>query len=171
RSRAAGGNHAAPSRRPSTQPETDDGLGLFKPGANERRGRMFSRLARRALVVSATTMAMLVAVAGSALACGGLVAPGHAEVLQKATTLAAWHAGYEHYVTGFQFLGAARNFGYIIPLPGVPSKIEKGGGWTLERLEREINPAKRVLLFAAAATDVQVLQRVRVDALDITVVP
>ena len=133
---------------------------------------MLSQLARRALVISATTMAMLLGVAGSALACGGLVAPGHAEVLQKATTLAAWHAGYEHYITGFQFLGGARDFGYIIPLPGIPSKIEKGGGWTLERLEREINPTPKGVFLAAdaGAERVAVIQRVRVDALDITIV-
>jgi hypothetical protein len=132
---------------------------------------MSSRRARRLLFIPAATMALLLAAGGTALACGGLVAPGHAEVLQKATTLAAWHLGLEHYVTGFQFLGGAKNFGYIIPLPGVPTKIEKGGGWTLERLEREANPQPR---FAAedlaAAAKVEVLQRVRVDALDITVV-
>jgi hypothetical protein len=107
------------------------------------------------------------------MACGGLVAPGHAEVLQKATTLAAWHAGYEHYVTGFEFAGAANKFGYIIPLPGNPTKIEKAGDWTLERLEREINPVERDATFGLAATafaPVQVLQRVKVDALDIVVV-
>jgi hypothetical protein len=94
-------------------------------------------------------------------------------VLQKATTLSAWHNGYEHYVTGFQFLGAAKNFGYIIPLPGVPSKIEKGGGWTLERLEREVSPPAELDFAKAAAVPsagVAILQRVTVDALDITVV-
>ena len=37
-------------------------------------------------------------------------------------------------MTGFRFAGDAKGFGYIIPLPGVPVKIEKGGDWTLERL-------------------------------------
>src|SRR5512132_2254294 len=46
---------------------------------------------------------LITAGAGAALACGGLVAPGHAEALKSATTLAAWHDGYEHYVTGFEF--------------------------------------------------------------------
>jgi hypothetical protein len=108
------------------------------------------------------------------MACGGLVAPGHAEVLQKATTLAAWHAGYEHYVTGFQFAGGADKFGYIIPLPGVPTKIQKAGDWTLERLEREINPIEAATegfaLTAQAFGPVQVITRTRVDALDIVVV-
>src|SRR5438067_2752902 len=132
---------------------------------------MSSPFARRLVVVTASSLALLLAGVGSAFACGGLVAPGHAEVLQKATTLSAWHDGYEHYVTGFQFLGAARNFGYIIPLPGVPSKIEKAGDWTLERLEREVNPPKFELLDSARlGAPVAVLQHVRVDALDITVV-
>src|SRR5205823_13631437 len=120
-------------------------------------------------------VAGVVLVPAVAMACGGLVAPGHAEVLQKATTLAAWHDGLEHYVTGFQFAGSANGFGYIIPLPGVPTKIQKAGDWTLERLEREINPApvfaaEGDALLAAARAPVQVLQRTKVDALDITVV-
>jgi hypothetical protein len=133
-----------------------------------------ARRARRFLVSCGMAVAVVVIVPTAAFACGGLVAPGHAEVLQKATTLAAWHAGYEHYVTGFQFAGAANKFGYIIPLPGVPSKIQKAGQWTLERLEREINPVERdvagVAFAAALAPKVTVIQRVRVDALDITVV-
>src|SRR5205807_3596292 len=90
--------------------------GALRTRSIERRGRMSSRRARRFLFVPAATMALLLAAGGTALACGGLVAPGHAEVLQKATTLAAWHDGLEHYVTGFQFLGGAKDFGYIIPL-------------------------------------------------------
>src|SRR2546426_5939898 len=112
-------------------------------------------MTRRLLSIIVLMMALLVLGAGSALACGGLVAPGHAEVLQKATTLAAWHAGYEHYVTGFQFAGSASNFGYIVPLPGVPSRIEKAGDWTLERLEREVNPVRASFALAAAPRDVQ----------------
>ena len=127
---------------------------------------------RRLLSTVVLTLGLLVLGGGSALACGGLVAPGHAEVLRKATTLSAWHAGYEHYVTGFRFAGDADGFGYIIPLPGVPVKIQKGGDWTLERLEREVNPQKFLALAAPAAAHdgVIVLQQVRVDALDITVV-
>jgi hypothetical protein len=111
------------------------------------------------------------------MACGGLVAPGHAEALEKAVTLSAWHDGMEHYITGFQFAGAANSFGYIIPLPGVPAKIGKGGEWTLERLQGEIGegplaPQKHALFGAeaTAASPVQVLQQVKIDALDISVV-
>jgi hypothetical protein len=133
-------------------------------------------MARRLLFVLGASLSMLLVGSAAAFACGGLVAPGHAEVLQKATTLAAWHAGYEHYVTGFQFAGTADNFGYIIPLPGVPTKIQKGGGWTLERLEREVNPVEFEAALAADAgvpapkATVQVIQQVKIEALDITIV-
>src|SRR6266540_1556994 len=130
-------------------------------------------MARRLLVASPLAVGLMLVLAAPALACGGLVAQGHAEVLRKATTLAAWHDGFEHYVTGFQFAGGADRFGYIVPLPGVPTKIQKGGNWTLERLEREINPVQTVALAAAspvAFDRVAVLQRVKIDALDIVVV-
>jgi hypothetical protein len=130
-------------------------------------------MARRLFATFCMTLGLMVVGGTAALACGGLVAPGHAEVLRKATTLSAWHAGFEHYVTGFEFAGGADHFGYIVPLPGVPSKIEKGGGWTLERLEREINPVDQRLLFGVAdiaAAPVVVLQQVKIDALNITVV-
>jgi uncharacterized protein DUF2330 len=131
-------------------------------------------MVRRVFSLSVLSLVLLVLGSGVAMACGGLVAPGHAEVLERATTLSAWHAGLEHYITGFAFAGNASSFGYIVPLPGVPAKIEKGGDWTLERLEREVNPEPVFARLAAgvpAPQDaVQVLQRVRVDALDITVV-
>ncbi|MCA1831381.1 MAG: DUF2330 domain-containing protein [Actinomycetota bacterium] len=130
---------------------------------------------RRLLTILGIAAALLGIGATSAFACGGLIAPGHGEVLRRATTLAAWHGGYEHYVTGFTFAGNAEKFGYIIPLPGVPAKIEKGGDWTLERLQREVNPVTELAAFARgfAATSsksVEVLKEVRVDALDIKVV-
>ncbi len=133
---------------------------------------------RRTLTVSALTVALLVALAAPALACGGLIASlkkGHVEVLRKATTLAAWHKGMEHYITGFTFAGNADSFGYLIPLPGNPDKIEKGGDWTLERLQREVAPQAE---FAATAERgsvahdsmaVQIHQRAKIDALDITI--
>jgi hypothetical protein len=129
---------------------------------------------RRLIALFVLSLAAVVLGPAAAVACGGLVAPGHAEALQRATTLAAWHEGFEHYITGFQFVGSADRFGYIIPLPGVPAKIEKGGDWTLERLEREVSPERDLALVAlaaeAAGPAVEVLERVTVDALDIVVV-
>ena len=33
----------------------------------------------------------------------------------------------------------------IVPLPGVPSKVQRGGNWTLQRLQREVAPPERAL--------------------------
>ncbi len=131
---------------------------------------------RRLIAVPLLALGFVAAASGAAWACGGLVAPGHAEALKSATTLAAWHAGYEHYVTGFEFAGLANSFGYIIPLPGVPSKITKGGNWTLERLQGEIGEGplsfknREAAPLALASAGVQVLQHVKIDALNITIV-
>lgn len=131
-------------------------------------------MARRLLHLLAMTGVLVVAAPTVALACGGIVAPGNSGVLRRATTLAAWVDGYEHYVTGFEFASGADRFGYIVPLPAEPTKIEKGGEWTLERLLLEVTPpipAPEALGAAdSARSSVEVLQKVRVDSLDITVV-
>jgi hypothetical protein len=107
-----------------------------------------------------------------AWACGGLVAPNGAVRLLKTTTLAAYHDGVEHYLTSFQFAGGGSKFGSIIPLPGVPTSVSKGGSWTLQRLEREVSPPVQAGLSfdtAARASSAQVILKTKVDALDITV--
>lgn len=110
----------------------------------------------------------------TAVACGGLIAPNGAIRLQRATTLVAWHDGVEHYLTSFSYQGEASSFGYIVPLPAVPVKVEEGGDWTLQRLFRETHPQPRILdlSFGAvpqAANAAVVLEQVQVQALDITV--
>jgi hypothetical protein len=107
-----------------------------------------------------------------AFACGGLIGPNGAVNLLQTTTLAAYHDGDEHYITAFQFAGGGGEFGSLTPLPGVPSKVEKGGDWTLQRLVRETEPLRdRFLSFgsAAAAGPAEELMKVRIDALDVTV--
>jgi hypothetical protein len=110
-------------------------------------------------------------VAGPTLACGGLIGPNGAVNLLRTTTFAGYHDGVEHYVTAFQFAGGGGAFGSITPLPGVPSSVEKGGDWTLQRLVRETNPPFQVAFEAARATasGAEELMKVRIDALDITV--
>jgi hypothetical protein len=113
-------------------------------------------------------------VAGPTLACGGLIGPNGAVNLLRTTTFAGYHDGVEHYVTAFQFQGGGGAFGSITPLPGVPSDVEKGGDWTLQRLIRETDPPQRtafdVGLFGfAASAGAEVLMQVRIDALDVTV--
>ena len=116
----------------------------------------------------------LLLAAGPAIACGGLVAPNGTVRLLRTSTLAAYVGGVEHYVTSFQFAGGGAEVGSIVPLPGVPTSVERGGDWTLQRLAREVAPqfesADRVLAVnTAAAAPAEVLLETRIDALDLTV--
>jgi hypothetical protein len=118
--------------------------------------------------------ATIVASPLAAEACAGLIGSNGAVNLGRTTTLAGYHNGEEHYVTAFQFLGGGGQFGTLIPLPGVPSKVEKGGAWTLQRLIKETTPipAPRALesrTAGAADSGVEILQQVKIDALDVTV--
>src|SRR5437016_9923620 len=122
---------------------------------------------------AAATLALFLTQALPVAACGGLVAPNGAIRLAKATTLVEWHNGVEHYLTSFSYHGEASSFGWIVPLPAVPEKVEEGGGWTVQRLFRETHPQPEILdlRFAAGAaqhSSVEVLQQVQVRALDIT---
>jgi hypothetical protein len=127
----------------------------------------------RAATLTILTAIMLTGAAGSALACGGLVTPNGTINLLKTTTLAAYHDGIEHYVTSFEFAGEGSEVGSIIPLPGVPTDVIKGGDWTLQRLIIETQPQlqRATALFAAAEDSggAQVLMEKKIDALDITV--
>ena len=128
----------------------------------------------RAATLTILTAIMLTGAAGSALACGGLVTPSGTINLLKTTTLAAYHDGIEHYVTSFEFAGEGSEVGSIIPLPGVPTDVIKGGDWTLQRLIIETQPQPEEGLFravgAAVASDsAEVLLEKKIDALDITV--
>jgi hypothetical protein len=129
---------------------------------------------RRTLVAMVTGGAALVLGAGPALACGGLIGRNGSVNLVRTTTLAGYADGVEHYVTAFKFAGSGGAFGSIIPLPGVPANVERGGDWTLQRLVREVSPPVERLTakgVSAAAADsaAQVLFETRIDALDITV--
>jgi hypothetical protein len=110
--------------------------------------------------------------AAPVLACGGLIGPNGAVNLLRTTTLAGYHAGIEHYITAFQFAGGGGAFGSLTPLPGIPSSVEKGGDWTLQRLIRETNPIQTDGLFRAAvpqSAGAEVIMTVKIDALDITI--
>lgn len=128
---------------------------------------------RRLLAVAAVGLAISLGGAPAAFACGGLVAPNGAVKLLQTTTLVAYHDGVEHYVTSFAYAGGGGRFGSIVPLPGVPTAVTKGGSWTLQRLAREVRPPVPGPLLgaraAAASGPAQVILRTTVDALDITV--
>lgn len=125
------------------------------------------------VAIGSVTAALLMT--GPALACGGLLAPNGTVNLVRTSTLAAYHDGIEHYITGFEFAGAGGKFGSIIPLPDVPTKVIKGGDWTLQRLAIETQPQPLVAAEAAVADSAgitrtaKVLFTAEVDALDITV--
>src|SRR5688572_2825504 len=130
----------------------------------------------RKTTVALSVMTIVALGAGPALACGGLVNPNGTVSLVKSTTLAAYVDGVEHYVTSFEFAGGGGKFGSIVPLPGVPSDVERAGDWTLQRLVEEITPPEpeRFALFDNAAGDAaagkaEVILETRIDSLDITV--
>jgi len=129
---------------------------------------------RRLLAGAAALVAALLASTQPAAACAGLIGPNGAVNLLRTTTFAGYHDGVEHYVTSFQFAGGSGQFGSLVPLPGVPSDIIRGGDWTLQRLIRETEVfAKRFALSASAGPagrqDAVVLKQVKIDALDITI--
>ena len=126
---------------------------------------------RRAIIVPGVLLGLLLT-ATPVLACGGLIGPNGAVNLLRTTTFAGYHDGEEHYVTAFEFAGGGGAFGSITPLPGIPSEVVKGGDWTLQRLVRETEPQ----VLRAAAVDAAVpaasaveLMKVKIDALDVTV--
>jgi Uncharacterized protein conserved in bacteria (DUF2330) len=55
----------------------------------------------------------------------------------------------------------------------VPMKVERGGDWTLQRLEREVAPPVRALALedasSAGASNAKVILETKIDALDITI--
>lgn len=127
---------------------------------------------RRFSIILPATLLGLLLTAGPTLACGGLIGPNGAVNLLRTTTMAGYHGGVEHYITAFQFAGGGGAFGSITPLPGVPTSVEKGGDWTLQRLIRETEPQvfrAAASLSAVASDGAEELMKVRIDALDITV--
>src|SRR5690242_4782641 len=132
---------------------------------------------RRRVAATAGLIAMVIGIgAAPALACGGLVSPNGTIQLVRTTTLAAYHDGLEHYVTGFDFEGDGAEFGSIVPLPANPVRIVRGGDWTLQRLEIEVQPPAPEASFATSAPSMSgtsgavVIQQKDIDALHLTVV-
>ncbi len=131
------------------------------------------RAGRRAIALAAGTLLVAFS-AAPALACGGLIGPNGAVNLLRTTTFAGYSDGEEHYVTAFEFAGGGGAFGSLTPLPGIPTNVEKGGDWTLQRLRLETEPQEAFRFFAAeAASDTsggaEVLLETTIDALDLTV--
>jgi hypothetical protein len=128
----------------------------------------------RRLLTLVAAMAALLLTASPAFACGGLVGPNGAVNLLRTTTFAGYHDGVEHYVTSFEFAGGEGEFGSIVPLPGIPSDVVRGGDWTLQRLVQETTPVERGIFQnvgedLAAAPGAEVILETKIDALEITV--
>jgi len=129
---------------------------------------------RRVFAAAGAALFTLLVAVGPTLACGGLIGPNGAVNLLRTTTFAGYHDGVEHYVTAFKFAGGGGKFGSLVPLPGVPTNVERGGDWTLQRLVRETQPRFLGVAEAAGAqpspaASVEILLETKVDALDITV--
>jgi hypothetical protein len=129
-------------------------------------------MAARVMVGLGTIVVGVIGWAAPAIACGGLVGENGTIQLVRTTTLVAYHAGVERYVTSFAFTGQGKEVGSIVPLPGVPTAVERGGDWTLQRLALEVAPqagGAEAALSAAAPDSAEVLLETKIDALDITV--
>ena len=129
---------------------------------------------RRLLAGAAALVAALIVTAQPAAACAGLIGPNGAVNLVRTTTFAGYHDGIEHYVTAFKFAGGSGQFGSLVPLPGIPTDVVRGGDWTLQRLVRETEVfAKRgafpVPAPFAAMDSVVILKEVQIDALDVKI--
>jgi hypothetical protein len=127
------------------------------------------------LLVIPVSLLLLMA-AAPAWSCAALIGARGSLQLGKTSTLSAYVDGKEHYITSFEFSGGGGEFGSIVPLPGIPEKIEKGGGWTLQRLERETQPVLAVRAQSGSLSSgsapppsAEVVQEVRIEALDITI--
>ena len=129
---------------------------------------------RRLLVATGTALFTVGVTAAPAWACAGLIGENGTVQLERTSTLAAYVDGVEHYVTSFEFTGGGAEVGSIIPLPGVPTEVVKGGAWTLQRLRQEVAPpaafdAAEGEARATAGAPAEVLLETRIDALDLTV--
>ena len=128
----------------------------------------------RRLLIVPLVLVFLITSAGAAMACAGVFSPNGNVNLLRTSTLAGYADGIEHYVTSFTFSGGGGEFGSVVPLPGVPTTVERGGDWTLQRLNREVTPVREAfaganLATAARADSAEVLLETTIDALDITI--
>jgi hypothetical protein len=130
---------------------------------------------RKILVTLGLSVPLVMVSAAPAGACGGLVGENGTIQLLRTTTLAAYHDGIERYITSFEFTGEGEEVGSIVPLPDIPTKVERGGDWTLQRLQQEIAQDRNRGLFDLAggsgdeSASAEVILEAEIDALDITV--
>ncbi len=128
---------------------------------------------KRALALLVAAGSLVVVAAGPAWACAGLVNPNGTVSLTRTATLAGYRNGVEHYITSFEFQGDGAEFGSIVPLPGIPTRVRRGGDWTLQRLQREVAPAIPTAEALAGSTsgdrDAKVILETKIDSVQITI--
>src|SRR5688500_877755 len=129
---------------------------------------------RKTLCTAVLAFGLVAVPAIPALACGGLIGPNGPVNLTKTATRAAHHNGVVLYVTAFKYAGGGGKFGSIVPLPAMPSKVERGGDWTLQRLQQETAPpqpaaARGESSLASSDKSAEEVYKTKIDALDITV--
>jgi hypothetical protein len=126
----------------------------------------------RKLIVSFIAGVLIFIVSAPAWACGGLVNPNGTVSLVRTTTMAGYRWGVEHYITSFEFAGGGAEFGSIVPLPGIPKRVTRGGDWTLQRLVREVSPPPpQAGPTAGGESDggAEVIYETEIDSLKITI--
>jgi hypothetical protein len=129
---------------------------------------------RRILLVGALVVGLSGVGTAVAWACGGLVNPNGTVSLVRTSTLAGYRWGVEHYITSFEFEGGGAKFGSIVPLPDIPSKVRRGGDWTLARLAQEVAPPPQATptpqpTVTATQAPAEELYETEIDSVKITI--
>jgi hypothetical protein len=126
---------------------------------------------KKILLVSAVIAGLSGIGSAVAWACGGLVNENGTVSLVRTTTLAGYRWGVEHYITSFEFQGGGAKVGSIVPLPDMPSKVRRGGDWTLQRLVREVAPPAPTAAEGDAASGgkAEEVYVTKIDSLDIVI--
>ena len=130
---------------------------------------------RRLGIILPATLLGLLLTAGPTLACGGLIGPNGAVNLLRTTTFAGYHDGVEHYITVVPVRRRRRGLRLDHAAAGRPD--ERREGRRLDAPAPDPRDRRRCakLLFAAdaasaaASAGAEELMKVRIDALDITV--
>jgi len=121
-------------------------------------------------------LALLIFLPLPALACGGPLSPNDSVHLTTAQTLVGWHNGIEYYMTNFAYSGEASKFGWVLPLPAQPQKIEEGSMSVFSDLSSEAAQGRSNRgwfssgNYAANPGGAQVLQRKIIHSLNISII-